>query len=99
MVKHVVIFKLKKEVSPEERKSAMQAFKAGIEALPAAIGFIKDIEVGLNINGSEECDICLNSLFATLDDVKTYAAHPAHKAVAGALAPYIAARSCVDYEI
>lgn len=99
MIKHVVIFKLRKEVSPEERQSAMQAFKAGIEALPAAIGLIKEIEVGLNVNDNEECDICLNSLFATLDDVNTYAAHPAHKAVAGALAPYIATRSCVDYEI
>ena len=37
--------------------------------------------------------------FDTLDDVRAYSVHPAHRAVAGRLAPYIEVRSCVDYEI
>lgn len=45
------------------------------------------------------CDICLESVFDTLDDVRAYSVHPAHRAVAGRLAPYIEVRSCVDYEI
>lgn len=99
MVRHIVIFRLKKELPADEKLRVMQAFKTGIEALPAVIDCIKQVEVGLNVNADEDCDICLNGLFATLGDVRAYSAHPAHRAVAGALTPHVAARSCVDYEV
>lgn len=99
MVKHIVIFQLKDGLAYEEKKKAMHDFKTGIEALPTVIPYIRDIHVGLNINADETCDICLDSTFLSLDDVRTYAVHPAHVAVAGALKPFIATRSCVDFEI
>ena len=63
----------------------MDAFKKGIEALPAKIPFIRKIEVGLNANPEEQFDIALYSEFDTMDDVRAYAAHPAHLAVAALL--------------
>lgn len=98
MVKHIVIFKLKDDLAADVRAKAMNDFKQGIEALPAVIATIRDVRVGLNINPDEACHICLDSTFDTLDDVRAYAAHPAHVAVAGALKPYVDSRSCVDYE-
>ena len=50
MVKHIVLFKLKNEVSAEEKQAVALKFKAAIEALPAVIPFIKHVEVGININ-------------------------------------------------
>ncbi len=97
MIKHIVIFRLKEELPAAEKQEVMNCFKRGIEALPAVIPCIKDIHVGFNINSEEQCDICLESSFATLEDVHTYAAHPAHRAVAGALIPHVAFRSCVDF--
>ena len=86
-------------MSAQEKKSVMTAFKSDIEALPAVINCIRNIRVGLNVNADEVCDICLESVFDTLDDVRAYSVHPAHRAVAGRLAPYIEVCSCVDYEI
>lgn len=99
MVKHIVLFQLKPELSLEEKEGVMKAFKQGIENLPASIPSIKKIEVGLNINSDEAFDIALYSEFDSLDDVRAYAAHPAHLAVAALLKDVKQSRSCVDYEM
>ena len=98
MVKHIVLFKLKETLSQEEKLKVMNDFKAAIEALPAKIGFIRHIFVGLNANSAEKWDICLDSEFDTLADVNAYAVHPDHVAAAGLLKEVKADRACVDYE-
>ena len=98
MVKHIVMFKLKDTLSKEEKLVVMKDFKAAIEALPAQIDVIRKIFVGFNINEAEQWDICLESEFDSLDDVKVYATHPAHVAAAGILKDAKQDRACVDYE-
>ena len=98
MVKHIVMFKLKETLSKEEKQDVMNRFKAAIEALPAKIDVIRKVFVGLNINEAEAWDICLESEFDTLDDVKFYATHPDHVAAAGILKDAKLDRACVDYE-
>lgn len=98
MVKHIVLFKLKENLPEEEKKCIMNRFKAAIEALPAQISFIRRIFVSLNLNPDEKWDICLESEFDSLDDVKAYAVHPAHVAAAGIIKEVKADRACTDYE-
>ncbi|WP_077154705.1 Dabb family protein [Bacteroides bouchesdurhonensis] len=98
MVKHIVLFKLKDNVSEAEKLVVMNKFKAAIEALPAKISVIRKIEVGLNINPDETWNIALNSEFDTLEDVKFYATHPDHVAAGKILAETKESRACVDYE-
>ena len=98
MVKHIVMFKLKETLSKEEKLDVMNRFKAAIEALPASISVIRKVFVGLNINEAETWDICLESEFDTLEDVKAYAVHPDHVAAAGILKDAKQDRACVDYE-
>ena len=98
MVKHIVMFKLKETLSAEEQLVVMNDFKAAIEALPAKIDVIRKVFVGLNINEAEQWDICLESEFDSLEDVKLYAAHPDHIAAAGILKDAKQDRACVDYE-
>lgn len=98
MVKHIVLFKLKETLSDTEKKDIMLRFKNAIETLPTKISFIRNIHVGLNINPSEEWDICLDSTFDTLDDVKAYSVHPDHVAAAAILKEAKAGRACTDYE-
>lgn len=99
MVKHIVLFKLKDEVSADVKLAAMHSFKEAIEALPAKIDVIRKVEVGLNINPSETWSIALYSEFDTLDDVKFYATHPDHVAAGKLLAEVKESRACVDYEV
>ena len=98
MVKHLVLFKLKDSLSKEEKCNVMNRFKVAIEALPEKISVIRKVFVGLNMNEAETWDICLESEFDTLDDVKLYAAHPDHVAAAGILKEAKGDRACVDYE-
>ena len=99
MVKHIVLFKLKNEIPEAEKHAVALKFKAAIEALPEVISFIKHVEVGININPDEQWDICLDSTFETLDDVRYYSKHPQHVMAAGKLKPHLCGRSCVDFEI
>lgn len=98
MVKHIVLFKLKGEVSADEKLAVMNKFKEAIEALPAKISVIRKIEVGLNMNPDETWNIALNSEFDTLEDLKFYATHPEHVAAGKILAETKESRACVDYE-
>lgn len=98
MVKHIVLFKLKESLTAEAKSEAANNFKNAIEALPASIPFIRKVFVGVNINTAEAWDICLESEFDSLDDVKAYAVHPAHVAAAGILKDAKADRACCDYE-
>ena len=98
MVKHIVLFKLKESLSEDEKKDVMNRFKVAIEALPEKIDFVRQVFVGLNCNSAEKWDICLESTFDTLEDVKAYSIHPDHVAAAGILKDAKADRACVDYE-
>lgn len=97
MVKHIVLFKLKSEVSEAEKLAAMTSFKEAIEALPAKIPVIRKIEVGLNMNPNETWQIALYSEFDSLEDIQFYAAHPEHVAAGKILANVKESRACVDY--
>ena len=99
MIKHIVLFKLKEEVDKAEKLSVMNEFKAAIEALPTVIPMIRAIEVGLNMNPAETWHISLYSEFDSLEDLKSYATHPAHVEAAKILADVKSERSCVDYEV
>ena len=98
MVKHIVLFKLKETLPEEEKMRVMTDFKAAIEVLPTLIPCVRRVFVGLNCNADEKWDICLESEFDTLDDVRTYSAHPAHVEAAGILKEAKKDRACVDYE-
>lgn len=98
MIKHIVLFKLKDEISVEKKLAVMNKFKGAIEALPAKIPVIRMIEVGLNVNPAESWNIALSSEFDSLDDLKAYATHPDHVAAGTILAETKESRACVDYE-
>ena len=93
-----ILFSFQENLSTEEKQAVIDKFKAAIEALPPVIPSIRKIFVGQNINADEKWDICLESEFDTLDDVKAYAVHPDHVAAAGILKDAKLDRACVDYE-
>ena len=98
MIKHVVLFKLKDFDSPSEKRAKMTEIKAALEELRACIEVVRELRVDFNINPSEEWDLILTSVFDTLEDVGTYASHPAHVAVGkNIIGPVRTGRACVDY--
>ncbi|MDY2922267.1 MAG: Dabb family protein [Eubacterium sp.] len=100
MVKHVILWTLKEELSKEEKERVKQEIKAGLEGLAGQIPGLVDIRVNIHGLASSNADLMLDSSFETEEALKGYSVHPAHVAVAdGKVRPYTASRVCLDYEI
>ncbi len=100
MVKHVILWTLKEELSKEEKETVKQEIKAGLEGLAGQIPGLVDIQVNIHRLASSNADLMLDSSFETEEALKGYSVHPAHVAVAdGKVRPYTASRVCLDYEI
>lgn len=99
MVRHIVMWILKEELGGETKEQVMNKIKKDLEALKQVRKEIIEIQVGFNCNHNEKYDLILNSLFETLDDVKTYAISPEHTAVATYIKSKVEVRSAIDYEV
>jgi hypothetical protein len=100
MVKHVIIWTLKDELSAEEKASVKQGIKEGLEGLKGKVPGIVDIKVVTNGLASSNADLMLDSTFENEDALKGYAVHPEHVAVADTkVRSYTKIRSCLDFEV
>lgn len=101
MIKHIILWKLRSELSAEEKQAAAQAIKKGLEGLKGQIPGLLDIHVQATGQlTSSNADIMLDSTLESEDALKGYAVHPAHVAVAnGIVRPNTEVRTCLDFEI
>ena len=100
MVKHIIIWKLKDELSNEEKTERKLLIKEGLEGLAGKIEGLTQIEVITDILDSSSGDLMLLSTFESREALKGYSVHPEHVKVADStVRPYTAQRSCIDYEL
>lgn len=100
MVKHVILWQLKDELSAEEKVKVKNGIKEGLESLKGKIPGLVEIQVNMNGLASSNADVMLDSLFEDETSLKGYAVHPEHVAVAdGKVRPYTKSRVCLDYEV
>ena len=100
MVKHVILWKLKEELTDTEKEEVKKGIKEGLEGLAGKIPGM--VEVKVNINGlpTSTVDVMLDTTFTDADALKAYSTNPLHVAVAdGKVRQYTAVRSCLDYEV
>jgi len=78
MIKHIVFFKFKPELSLPDREKAVEALKS----LPDKIDFIRSFEVGLDLlHLPRSWDGALIETFDDLDALNRYAGHDDHQPV------------------
>ncbi|MBQ7919907.1 MAG: Dabb family protein [Lachnospiraceae bacterium] len=100
MVKHIILWQLKDELSAAEKQSVKAGIKEGLEGLKGQIEGLVEIQVNTNGLASSNADVMLDSTFVDEAALKAYAVHPAHVAVAdGKVRPYTKTRACLDYEV
>ncbi|SFN97034.1 Stress responsive A/B Barrel Domain [Pseudobutyrivibrio sp. UC1225] len=100
MVKHIILWTLKDELSAEEKEQVKKGIKEGLEGLAGKIPGMIDIKVKINGLASSNADLMLDSTFESEEALKGYAVHPEHVAVAdGKVRPYTKIRSCLDFEV
>lgn len=99
MVKHIILWQLKDELSAEEKAVIKAEIKAGLEALAGKIPGLLEIKVQTEGLASSNADVMLDSTFVDEAALKGYAIHPEHVAVAdGKVRPFTKTRICLDYE-
>ena len=100
MVKHVILWTLKDDLTREEKAVIKKGIKEGLEGLAGRIPGLTEIKVYTEGLPGSNADLMLDSSFADEDSLKGYAVHPEHVAVAdGKVRPYTASRVCLDYVV
>lgn len=100
MVKHIILWNLKDEFSPEEKESIKKGIKEGLEGLYGKIEGLVEIRVNTEGLSSSTADLMLDSTFLSEEALKFYASHPLHQEVANTrVIPFTKHRSCLDFEV
>ena len=98
MVKHVILWVLKDELSESEKAEVKKGIKEGLERLKGDIPGLIDIKVNTDSLPSSNADLMLDSSFEDEEALKAYSVNPAHVAVADSkVRPYTKTRTCLDY--
>lgn len=99
MIKHVILWQLKEELTAEEKQKVKEGIKSGLEGLLGQVPGLQAVHVQIEGLASSNADVMLDTTFTDEAALKAYAVHPAHVAVAdGAVRPYTKTRVCMDFE-
>lgn len=99
MVKHIILWQLKDELTDSEKASVKAGIKKGLEGLSGKIPGLTEIKVYTDGLSSSNADVMLYSVFEDEMSLKGYAVHPEHVAVAdGKVRPFTKTRLCLDFE-
>lgn len=99
MVKHIVFWKMKEELSASDRQEALQKIKRGFEAMQGVIPGLLRIEVGIDfLRSPESSDFVLYSELESRAALDGYQAHPAHQAMLPLVRDVRIERRVVDYD-
>ena len=100
MVKHIILWQLKDELSDAEKLTVKAGIKDGLESLIGKIPGLAEIKVETDGLASSNADVVLWSVFENEEALKDYAVHPEHVAVAdGKVRPFTKTRLCLDFEV
>ena len=100
MVKHIILWNLKDELTVEEKAEIKKGIKEGLEGLQGEIEGLVDIKVNTEGLSSSTADLMLDSTFISEDALKFYASHPLHQDVANTkVRPFTKQRSCFDFKV
>lgn len=101
MVRHIILWTLRPELSDNEKTKIKADIKRELEALKGQVPGLVEITVNIdNRLESSNCDLMLDSTLESPAALKAYATHPAHVYVADTyVRPYTVQRTCLDFEV
>ena len=99
MVKHVILWQLKDELSAEEKATVKAEMKESLEGLAGKIPGLLDVKVYTEgLASSKNAEVMLDTTFTDEEALKAYAVHPEHVALGKVLSELRELRACIDYE-
>lgn len=100
MVKHIILWKLRENLPPEQKASVKQNMKVHLESLAGNIPGLTEITVQINPLDSSNAEVMLDTTLESEEALKGYQTHPKHMEVADTyVRPYTEVRMCMDYEV
>lgn len=99
LIKHIVMWKLKEFAEGRDKLENAKIIKLDLENLQNKINQIRYIEVGIDINKSEQAyDVVLYSEFNNIKDLNIYQNHSDHIRISEFISKVRDIRVVVDYE-
>lgn len=98
MVKHIVLWNFKEELTKEQRKEASLMMKQKLEAVGEAVPGVVSLEVIIGEKDSCTKEIALYSVFESEAALQAYQVHPAHVEAGKYVKSVTYGRECFDYE-
>ena len=100
MVKHIVVWRLRNDLTAAARESALQRIKRGFEALAGKIPGLKTIEIGIDYGqGTDASDLVLYSEFESRAALAGYESHAEHLALVPMVRAVRTEKRVVDYDV
>ena len=100
MVKHIILWQLKDELSEEQKKQVKAAAKEKLEALVGKIPGLVEMKIQTEYFKASNADFLLDSTFESREALEGYAVHPEHVKIADEnVRPFVKYRSCLDFEV
>ena len=96
MIRHIVMWKYKSELSMEERAELFEKLYAAAENMNGNIKNLIKAQLIKNVNPEEKYDLCLYCEFEALEDVQAYQDDPVHIAFKNIIAGNVFDRACID---
>lgn len=99
MTHHIILWKLREELTDPQKAEVKQDIKEGLEGLAGRIPGLLSIKVHTGGLPSSNVDLMLDSTFDSPESLKGYSIHPEHVAIADTrIRPYTSGRYCLDFE-
>lgn len=100
MVKHMILWKLNENLSPEEQDKIKADMKLHLEALVGKVPGLLHMHIQIDSLASSNADVMLDSTLENAESLQGYATHPEHVYVADHyVRPFTVQRMCLDYEV
>lgn len=99
MIRHVILWKLKDEFTPQRKYQISCDVKNALEALAGKIEGLEKLQVHIQLLESSNADMMLESVFSSKEALANYQKHPLHTAAADTFVrPFVKERLCGDFE-
>jgi hypothetical protein len=99
MIKHIILWKLKENMTCEEKEVAKAEAKRRLESLNGNIPGMIALQFNTNGLASSNVDMMLDSSFETAEALAGYQVNPLHVEAATFVRSVVENRLCLDYEI
>jgi hypothetical protein len=99
MVKHIVMWSFKDELSPEERQTAALKIKQGLEGLAGLVPGLLELNVQIELMQGSTAELLLDTLLTDAAALEAYQAHPEHLKIKDIVKAVTKQRLAADYQV